>query len=651
MTLKNGSFEHPIQGTSGNDTMVGTAADDFFYGAGGHDLLAGGDGNDSLRGGDIWVKDHWQSDPAGDTLMGGNGDDTLEGGAGADYLYGEAGYDHIYGYEGNDILYDEDGAYMDGGAGDDTYFVFDAHTQITHNNQAGDKAIVYADWFKTVAGLNTLYAEGAQQLPYWIDALTFDNVGVLSQATKGNVIKYGFVTTPPANFDDTDKNGFQPFTAAEKAYTRKILDYISSVIDVQFVETSDPSGPYTIALANNTQKNSGGYANEIHAGPSKILVNNDARADDPSLDDGSALNFVLIHEFGHSLGLKHPFAAADAVNNSAYGPYLPAGDDIRSHTVMSYTDDISGHEPMSYSPLDIAALQYIWGVSARAHAGNTTYKLNPYACNMLYDGSGDDTIDGSDLFTKLVLDLRPGYWSYIDHKAGLISADGQITINFGSEIENAIGGAGNDILTGNALDNKLTGGKGNDQLNGGGGIDTAIYSGRHSDYTLRIGSTDSSSTTVTGARNGDGIDTLSGIERLKFADGMVAIDIDSAAGQAYRIYKAAFDRTPDKDGLGYWISQMDHGISLNQVSAFFLKSSEFQTLYGSNLSNADLLDHIYHNVLHRAPDQGGFDYWMKQFDNGITREALLASFSESAENHAALVGVMQSGIEYTPYLG
>jgi hypothetical protein len=34
----------------------------------------------------------------------------------------------------------------------------------------------------------------------------------------------------------------------------------------------------------------------------------------------------------------------------------------------------------------------------------------------------------------------------------------------------------------------------------------------------------------------------------------VALDVDGAAGQAYRLYQAAFDRAPDKNGLGYWIN-------------------------------------------------------------------------------------------------
>ena len=55
----------------------------------------------------------------------------------------------------------------------------------------------------------------------------------------------------------------------------------------------------------------------------------------------------------------------------------------------------------------------------------------------------------------------------------------------------------------------------------------------------------------------DGEDTLVSVERLVFSDVTVALDLDGVGGQAYRIYKAAFDREPDSGGLGYWIAQME----------------------------------------------------------------------------------------------
>lgn len=141
---------------------------------------------------------------------------------------------------------------------------------------------------------------------------------------------------------------------------------------------------------------------------------------------------------------------------------------------------------------------------------------------------------------------------------------------------------------------------------------------------------------------------LDGVERIQFNDKSVALDVDGNAGLAYRLYKAAFDRTPDKAGLGYWINEMDHGASLQDVAQSFVSSAEFQTLNGSNPGNRDLAASLYQHVLGRAPDQAGLDYWTAQLDtHALKPNEVLASFSESAENKIALAGQIQLGIEYT----
>ena len=128
-------------------------------------------------------------------------------------------------------------------------------------------------------------------------------------------------------------------------------------------------------------------------------------------------------------------------------------------------------------------------------------------------------------------------------------------------------------------------------------------------------------------------------------------DINGVAGQAYRIYKAAFDRTPDLTGLGYWIKNMDSGSSLESVANSFINSTEFKTLYGTNPSHESFVTQIYNNVLHRAYDQGGFTYWVDSLKNGANSQAaVLAQFSECAENQTAVIGLIGNGIEYTPFV-
>jgi Domain of unknown function (DUF4214) len=151
----------------------------------------------------------------------------------------------------------------------------------------------------------------------------------------------------------------------------------------------------------------------------------------------------------------------------------------------------------------------------------------------------------------------------------------------------------------------------------------------------------------------DGSDTLIEIERVQFSDAMLGLDIEGNAGQAYRLYQAAFDRVPDQVGLGYWISALDSGFGLNATALFFIQSAEFEASYGSpgTVSNQQFLTLLYANVLDRVPDQAGLAYWLNDMANGYSRESVLVSFSESAENKQNVIGAIENGIEYTAWLG
>ena len=140
--------------------------------------------------------------------------------------------------------------------------------------------------------------------------------------------------------------------------------------------------------------------------------------------------------------------------------------------------------------------------------------------------------------------------------------------------------------------------------------------------------------------NGEKVDYLQNVERIAFADGTLHLDtgIGETAGYAYRIYQAAFDRAPDAAGLDYWIDVLDSGAKgMTEVAADFLSSREFQQTYGA-LSTQDFVEELYENILQRAGEDAGIDYWTNQLDAGVqSRAQVLAGFSDSAEN-VALVG-------------
>lgn len=121
-----------------------------------------------------------------------------------------------------------------------------------------------------------------------------------------------------------------------------------------------------------------------------------------------------------------------------------------------------------------------------------------------------------------------------------------------------------DTLLGLAGNDTLSGLGGGDTLNGGDGLDTVVYLGASSGFQVKRGSSE-----VLVSENGVQ-DHLLQVERIQFSDKTLALDIDATAGKAYRVYQAAFNRTPDTGGLKYWISKMDGGLTLDGVASGFV---------------------------------------------------------------------------------
>ncbi|MBY4676166.1 Lcl domain-containing protein [Marinobacterium arenosum] len=200
------------------------------------------------------------------------------------------------------------------------------------------------------------------------------------------------------------------------------------------------------------------------------------------------------------------------------------------------------------------------------------------------------------------------------------------------------GTAGSDSWTSTIAD---------ETFDGGDGTDTVVFSLDRSNYTVT--QQDDDSITVNGP---EGNDTLVNIERMHFNDQALAFDTDGVAGQSYRLYKAAFDRQPDSEGLGFWIDAMDNGDALQGVASGFINSAEFRQLYGEDTSNSEFLTALYQNVLDRDPDGDGFAWWLDVLDSAAdSREGVLVGFSESAENQQNVASQIADGISYDVWLG
>ncbi len=235
--------------------------------------------------------------------------------------------------------------------------------------------------------------------------------------------------------------------------------------------------------------------------------------------------------------------------------------------------------------------------------------------------------------------------------------------------------SGDDAINGSPYNDVLRGLYGNDLINGGGGSDTTyggagndnfIYSiGQDTDYgesgfdvvqfgynrsNFTVSRLDSVTFKAQQNSSSDSV-VVNTAERLKFLNHEnIALDvgIGQNAGEAYRMYQASFNRTPDSTGLAGWINYLDGGADPLQMSQLFIDSQEFRQGYGQ-LDNTSFVQLLYNNVLHRNGEPTGVAGWVDGLNHGLTRAQVLLGFSESSENVQNVAPAITNGIQYTEW--
>jgi hypothetical protein len=282
-------------------------------------------------------------------------------------------------------------------------------------------------------------------------------------------LSYSFPATEASSYFSGPTTRFTP---EMMECTRDVLAQISAVANITFTKVS---GTGQITFRQVPQDSPSGDAFlpwfewQENRGTIDYLfepeISGDVWMDDSQswtaadLEPGGFAHFALLKNVGSALGLKDH-------SEPRWGLMLAPALNDQAHTVMSPIA-AGSDRPSSLMPLDIQALQYVYGANRAFHAGNDSYTWDTSVpvLETIWDGGGRDTIDCGNQVLRCVIRLQAGAYS-------LVGTQGDIAIAKGVVIENAVGGRGSDSLIGNGVGNRLAGGAGADVLSGAAGSDT-----------------------------------------------------------------------------------------------------------------------------------------------------------------------------------
>ena len=385
----------------------------------------------------------------------------------------------------------------------------------------------------------------------------------------------------------TEPAGQVVFNDAQQAGVRYALGLIAAYTSVTFTEVTESTTTHANLRLSQTSYSGVGSAygnfpsSSARAGDIWFGMTGQPYYDTPDIGNWGLA--TIMHELGHTLGLKHGhqnytnfdlagsgYLDAPAGGGARYGSVaLPSNHNGQDWSLMTYYSDplSSGgfegegfNQPQTYMQNDIAALQHLYGANFQQNSGDTVYSWSATTGSMsidgvaqgsptsnkilmtLWDGDGVDTYDLSNYSNNLNVDLNPGSFStflatqLVNHRAysgGTAIAVGNVANallyngDVRSLVENVAGGSGNDTLVGNQANNALSGGGGTDALTGGkgddiidGGANTDVASFSGNFSRYQIVENVDGSFTVTDGNGVYGSDTLTNVELASFDDGV-----------------------------------------------------------------------------------------------------------------------------------
>ena len=532
-----GSGDDALNGDGGDDTLYGGAGADKLNGGAGDDLLIGGPGGDTFIGGpgedtvsyataqdekividltwtasqsaadpnnpshsdgDYFPDDHSVenviSGPRGDTITGDDGPNKLWGGAGADTLNGRGGDDAIDGGTGGDAI---NGGGNDANGDTATYANSDAGVRVSLTTGRGEGGEAEGDRLSNVENL-----VGSDH-----DDRLFGDSGdnTLSGGAGDDRIVAGLGDDRVEGGAGADTLDGDADRYAAAPLGSDTLSYASSASSV----TIDLSLQYAVAAPAEQQRGHyaagswGDAAGDRFRGFENVTG---GRGNDRLTGDGWD-NFLI----GGPGSDRLDGGAAQSIGAGADGRFGTA-DDVMTPAdtdTVSYAGSSAG-VTITFSERRVDNREAVIGVGSGGDAHGdrllniekvigTAHDDTFVASNLeqMFDGGANAEDNPETPNVDESKDSDTLSYASLDVALNIVAGSANYP-----NIENAIGGSGNDRLTGDGNPNRLEGGAGRDSLTGLAGNDTLI-GGAGADIIL----------------GGDGFDLLNGGPGLDLLDG------------------------------------------------------------------------------------------------------------------------------------